>query len=201
MSMSDAASKRSILEEVFTKLQVVRGPDARGRYLAWCVFHPDGQGTPPHKPNLNISERGFHCFACGEKGNLMQLAEKLGVNVKADGRNPEAVYDYRDEKGNLLFQVVSFRGKRFRQRRPDGKGGWIWDLEGVRRVLYRLQELLAAHPDETIYIVEGEKDCDRLMNAGLVATTNPGGAGKWRAEYNEPLRGRAVVILSDNDNP
>jgi hypothetical protein len=111
-----------------------------------------------------------------------------------------AIYDYRDETGAPLFQVVRKEPKAFRQRRPDGRGGWISNLDGVRRVLYRVPELLAAPKDAPVFIVEGEKDADRLAALGLVATTNPGGAGKWRPEYNEPLRGRRVVILPDNDD-
>ena len=53
-------------------------------------------------------------------------------------------------------------------------------MKGVRRVLYRLPELLA-RPDEPVYVVEGEKDADRLASMGLLATTNSGGAGKWQA--------------------
>jgi hypothetical protein len=112
-----------------------------------------------------------------------------------------AEYDYRDEAGIMLYQVVRRVPKDFRQRRPDGKGGWIWNLQGVHRVLYRLPELLAAPIAEPVFIVEGEKDCDRLRGLGLVATTNSGGAGKWKGEYREALRGRRVVLLPDNDEP
>nr|MDQ3820087.1 AAA family ATPase [Acidobacteriota bacterium] len=52
-----------------------------------------------------------------------------------------------------------------------------------------------------VFIVEGEKDCDYLASLGLLATTNAGGAGKWRNEYNEALRDRHVIILPDNDDP
>jgi hypothetical protein len=76
-----------------------------------------------------------------------------------------------------------------------------WNLEGVRRVLFRLQELLKADPKARVYIVEGEKDVKRLVKLGLVATTNSGGAGKWQPEYNRFLKGRRVVILPDNDEP
>src|SRR5262249_34678401 len=72
-------------------------------------------------------------------------------------------YDYYDENGTLLFQVVRFEPKDFRQRRPDGRGGWIWNVRDARRVLYRLPELLKAlAAGETIYIPEGEKDVDNL---------------------------------------
>lgn len=111
-----------------------------------------------------------------------------------------ATYDYRDEHGQLLFQAVRYDPKNFSQRRPDGHGGWIYNLEGVRRTLYRLPELLAADPFAMVYLVEGEKDVDRLRNLGLVATCNPQGALKWRPEYADAIRDRHVVMLPDNDD-
>jgi hypothetical protein len=110
-----------------------------------------------------------------------------------------ATYDYTDQSGRLLFQVVRFQPKRFRQRRPDGHGGWLWNLDGVARPLYRLSDLDKAGKEQWIFVVEGEKDADRLAAQGLTATTNPGGAGKWRAEHTATLVGRKVVILCDND--
>jgi hypothetical protein len=124
-------------------------------------------------------------------------------NPQANGRalasEIEKTYDYRNADGKQLFQVVRYFPKGFRQRRPDGAGGWIWNLEGVERALYRLPELLAADERETVYMVEGEKDADRLAALGLVATTNPEGARKWRSEYTAALRGRHVAIVPDND--
>ena len=127
------------------------------------------------------------------------------ANLSTDDRLLRT-YDYSDESGTLLFQTVRLwapppKNKDFRQRRPDGKGGWIWNLEGVRRVLYRLPELRAANPLEWVFLAEGEEDVDALVGLGLVATTNPMGAGKWKPEYAEFLRGRRVVILPDNDDP
>jgi len=112
-----------------------------------------------------------------------------------------ATYDYRDESGALLFQVVRFDPKDFRQRVPTGDGGWSGSTAGVRRVPYHMPDLRAADASKPVYVVEGEKDADRLRAAGLVATCNAGGAGKWRDEYGEVLRGRSVVILPDNDGP
>jgi AAA domain len=110
-----------------------------------------------------------------------------------------ATYDYTDEHENLLYQVVRLEPKDFRQRRPDGAGGWVWKLEGVRRVLYRLPELLSVEPDELVLVCEGEKDADRARLMGFAATTNAGGAKKWRPEYAEPLRGRPAAIIPHND--
>lgn len=138
---------------------------------------------------------------------------KAQVKQHLNGTTPRrgkivATYDYRDEAGKLLFQVVRYATKSptdpkvFSQRRPspDGKGGWVDNVNGVRRVLYHLPELLA-NDQAQVFIVEGEKDADRLASLGLIATTNSGGAGKWLDGYADSLRGRNVVILPDNDAP
>jgi hypothetical protein len=110
-----------------------------------------------------------------------------------------ATYPYHDADGKLLYQAIRLEPKSFRFRRPDGNGGWIWNLVGTQRFLYRLPELLAAPVETAIHICEGERDVDNLVNLGFVATCNPAGAGKWRNEYTEHLRGRHVVLLADND--
>jgi hypothetical protein len=99
----------------------------------------------------------------------------------------------------VLYEGVRYDPKDFAQRRPDGAGGYVWNLKGIERVLYRLPELLAANRDELVHVPEGEKDVDRLVRLGLVATTNPEGAGKWRDEYTATLKGLHVAILQDND--
>ncbi len=190
----------SPLKEILSRLKVVKGPDSRGEYIAWCPFHKDGEGKPPHQPNLNVSTRGFICHACGAKGGLRKLAECLGMEVPTMQESFEAIYDYKDRDGNLLYQQIRKPGKKFRFRRPDGNGDWIWNLSGVDRILYRLPELVAS-PGKPVFIAEGEKDADRLTKEGLLATTNPGGAGRWKKEYSMDLKGRDVVILPDNDEP
>lgn len=135
---------------------------------------------------------------------LYSLAGEPLPNGTDTSWNHATIYDYCDERGDLLFQAVKYSNrphhKRFTQRRPDGNGGWVWKLAGVRRVLYRLPELLAAPPDEMVFVCEGEKDADNVRRLGLVATSNPGGAGKWRAEYSDFLKGRHCAILVDNDD-
>ena len=195
-----------IFAQVREKLHIVKGPLDDGRYIAWCPYHSDGQGKPPHNPNFYISQWGFICHACGEKGSLQKLANYLGIisprEASVSGQDQDIVvtYDCRDEDGNLLFQVVRTNDKRFWQRRPDGEGNWINNLDGVRRVLYRLPEI-CSRPDDLVFVVEGEKDVERLEKEGLLGTTNAGGAGKWRSEYSESLQGRDVAVLFDNDKP
>lgn len=123
-------------------------------------------------------------------------------NGKSDTRSlgrTVAEYDYTDEQGELLFQVVRKEPKNFPQRRPNGRGGWVWSVKDVRRVLYRLPKLLAADPSETIYVFEGEEDVHKAEEDSLTGTTNPEGALKWFEEFSETLRGRAVVIVPDED--
>lgn len=136
-----------------------------------------------------------------EKNGLREVTStpRPAVDVPPVKRKEVAKYNYVDETGTLLFQVVRFEPKDFRQRCPVD-GHWSWSVKGVRKVPYRLRELLGA-VDATVYIVEGEKDVDRLMPLGLTATCNAGGAGKWSAELSEFFRERRVVILPDNDEP
>jgi putative DNA primase/helicase len=111
-----------------------------------------------------------------------------------------ATYDYVATDGALLFQAVRLEPKGFRQRRPDGRGGWTWSLGETAPVLYGLPDVLeAARAGRQIFIVEGEKDADALRELGYCATTSPMGAGKWRDEYAAALDGASVVVLPDND--
>lgn len=112
-------------------------------------------------------------------------------------------YDYTDENGKILYQNCRFSRldgtKTFRLRRPDGQGGWIWSLGETQRVLYGLPALLQAiAAGRTIYIVEGEKDADRLLSLGLSATTSSS-ASSWEAAFAERLLGADVVIVQDMD--
>lgn len=138
---------------------------------------------------------------------LLEAKERDGLreNVVAfDGYRPAefTTYDYRDEVGSLLFQVVRLVPKDFRQRRPNGNGGWTWDLQGVRIVPFRLPELAQAIRGQQVWIAEGEKDVMSMVEVGLVATCNPMGAGKWGkidATAVEAFRGMDVLIVADKD--
>jgi putative DNA primase/helicase len=188
-----------LIGSILSRLEEVRGPDHQGNYTAYCPFHNDGKGIPPHNPNLKIYPKGFNCIACNEHGNLRKLAEKLGIEQSK--KEIEKTYDYLRADGRLNFQVVRYRNpKTFSQRRPDGKGGWHWDMMGIIRTLYKLPELLQRQ-NEIVFIVEGEKDVESLFCLGLLATTNPGGAGKWDDSYSDALKGRDVIIIPDNDIP
>lgn len=124
---------------------------------------------------------------------------------RVDWNAPLATYTYADEWGTLLHQKQRFRGgergKTFRVRRPLPNGGWAHDMKGVRRVLYRLPELLAAISSGVpVYVVDGEKDADTLWNQGHAATCDPMGAGKWQTEYAAVLaKATEVIVVADKE--
>jgi|GEM_PF-2837055 len=134
-----------------------------------------------------------------DTGEIMQDVKK-SPDVKA-------VYKYCDADNNLVFEVLRLepgrngKGKEFRQRRPTGNGGWVYNLREIaEKPLYRLPEWLHAE-DEFVFLVEGEKDADNLFALGLKATCNSCGAGSWLPNYAEQLAGKNVVVIPDNDEP
>lgn len=185
-----------------------RSRGSKGWWNAKCPAHEDGKASLALK-DTDDGGVAYTCMAGCDKRAVGDALRARGLLPEREDDSPKPkprrrlvqTYDYVDEAGELLFQVVRYEPKDFRQRRPDpdASDGWIWKLNGVRRVLYRLPELLAAEPDKTVFIVEGEKDVDRLRSLGLVATTSPQGAGKWALADRGALAGRHVVVLPDND--
>jgi hypothetical protein len=191
--------------EILQKLQKVKR--TQSGWNALCPSHNDKQRS------LSVKESDgkilLKCFAgCDvqtivsalglEMKDLFESSNGFHSNGKPKTKRIVETYDYTDENGDLLFQSVRYEPKDFRQRRIDGNGDFIWNLENTRLVLYRLPEILAS---PLVYLVEGEKDVETLRSNDLPATCNPMGAGKWRNEYNEFLRDKTVVVLPDNDEP
>ena len=181
-------------------------PARNGAGHTHCPAHVD------ERTSLSIAEKDgkqlFNCQAGCSQGAVLAALRKRelwpGPQPRAKGKSLGHIigtYNYIDENGNPLFQTVRYEPKDFRQRQPNGKGGWIWNLQGVRRVLYCLSELIEADHAKPVFILEGEQHVDRLRLLGLVATTNPMGAGKWQKEYVPWLKDRHVVVMPDNDIP
>src|SRR5262245_10858625 len=155
------------------------------------------------KPDAN-ADGGFIVFSfsgddpivCRDYVRTRLGLPPLELKRRSNGKDAAATYNYVDEAGTVLFQVLRYEPKAFRQRKPDGNGGWNWKLDGVRRVPFGLPELIEAiaaeHP---IFVVEGERDVLTLNRLGVIATTNAGGAGKWRSEFSEYLRGADVILI------
>jgi hypothetical protein len=137
--------------------------------------------------------------------NIPEILErKFGIQRQAQqslqpARFMSAVYDYIDDQGEVRYQVRRFEPKTFRQCRPDGKGGWLFNMDGVEALPYNLHKILA-RPDEPVFIVEGEKAAEKVATLGLLATTSHGGAKKWQPVLNQYFAGRNVVVLADNDD-
>jgi hypothetical protein len=130
-----------------------------------------------------------------------------------DYMHPQAVFDYEDADGNLLYQnvrlppvaadgspVMSYKGKpdgQFCLRRPDENGGWVADLGNVAQVPYRLPDVSKALVHgATVFIPEGEAKADHLWEWGIPATHIASGT----KDYAELFRDADVVLMPDNDD-
>lgn len=108
-----------------------------------------------------------------------------------------AEYVYSDAEGQPSRKVGRTADKQFPQWRWEGDR-WISGVKGLPPYPYRLPELLAS--EGPVFICEGEKDVDRLAGLGFIATTNPGGAGNWKADLNRWFAGRTCYVLEDDDD-
>lgn len=113
------------------------------------------------------------------------------------------INQYKDEKGNVLYEVVKQReGKPYLCRQPIGDGEYEYSIQNVRRVIYNLPAVLEAiKKGEVIFITEGESKVDTLSELGITATTVFSKyTNKWKEYYNQFLDGaRGVIILQDDD--
>lgn len=191
-------------------------------WMALCPAHED------RNPSLSVSE-GDMCalVTCHAGCETEAVLSALGISMRdlydepLERTDPDEwvpkghefvdSYDYVDASGRLVFQVVRARDekgeKTFWQRRPDvgSRSGWAWNLrelsEEQRLIPYRLREVTQARDaGQVIWIAEGEKDAEALVRAGVCATCNAGGAGKWTARHASHLSGAAsVTVVQDKD--
>lgn len=206
------------MRKVETLTEAIEDAKRGEQTMVRCPGHDDGEASLHVAPGTTqpvIMTCHAGCtldVILGESGIDLDaiLAEGFDDNRANDEWTPAGPashrYRYTDEQGNLLYEVlrVPLPGgkKTFRQRHPDvaARSGWAWSMDGVRRVLYRLPEVLKAKIDgRIIYIVEGEKDVESLRSKGEIATTSPMGAGKWHEDYTQALAGANIVIIPDAD--
>src|SRR4030095_13884447 len=157
------------------------------QWLARCPAHDDRTAS------LAVREGDdgrvlVHCHAgCATDAVLAALGLDDTALFEEAPRTKATIvetYPYQDVQGRLLYETVRLEPKDFRQRRPDGAGGWIWNLIDVPRVCYRLPDLV---DKAAILVVEGEKDANAAWAGGVPATTNVGGVGKWTAAQTAQL--------------
>ena len=160
-----------------------------GWWSAKCPAHEDGKASL----GLHDTDDGgvaWKCMAgCDSKA--------VGDALKAEGLLPERPKRERKAKAKPARSSppTTTRTRTARccsrwcatSRRTSGSGGPTRTARRAgsgasatsRRPLYRLPELLAADPAEPVFLVEGEKDVDRLRSLGLTATTTAQGADNW----------------------
>ncbi len=196
-------------EEILSHLEGVTKSGAG--WMALCPAHDDG------KPSLSISKGSdgrtlLKCLAgCRTEDVVAAMGltmadlfetqpKKRSGSQKSRGRIV-ANYPYEDANGKLLYEKLRFDPKGFCWHHPDGKRGWLKDRGDAAPMLYRLPEILKADADDMMFVCEGEKDADALRALGLIATTNPDGAGKWNTIDDTPLHNRHIAIVGDKDAP
>lgn len=181
-------------------------------YKSFCPIHEaDGSG---HSPSLTIAAGRkvavvVKCQAGCSQSELIKMLEIAPEPRQNDKPRLVATYSYRDPAGREIRQKLRFVPKDFRIRHQDAAGKWVYRSGDGPAVLYHLPELKTAIAQgATVFVVEGEKDADRLVALGLVATCNIEGAAKpeqrpkWKPEYTNQLSGAAcVVLVPDNDKP
>ena len=167
-----------------------RGPRIRARSKTaspsrWCSL--TSLNFPAAEARRRLSEFPFR---------TMMVATGAG-SIPTGPSTIARTYPYTDAAGQRAVRKVRYVPKDFRLRRPDGAGGWTWNLKGIARVLYRLDEL-AEQPE--IHVAEGEDDTDVLRTLGYIATTNDAGADGWRASHTAELvrMGPAIVYLHED---
>lgn len=210
----------------FTRLE---GVEARGErdVMARCPAHDDNRPSL----HVVEDEQGLlvHCFAGCARADIDDALEDvapgtrdlIAVRQRRERGTVIATYDYRNAEGELIYRKLRMEPKSFEFRRPvivpartqgpiqhSEYVRWhpgLKDLAGnyvVEPEPYNLPEVIdAVKRDDPVFLVDGEKDCDRLAEEGVAATCSPYGMARWRADWNEYLRGAVVFVVADRDEP
>ncbi len=189
--------------EFLGKLQNVR--KTSNGWVALCPSHDDRQ----HSLSIKVADGRIllKCFAACDVNRIVSALQielkdlftdmrKTAAKSNSQPKKIAAVYQYTDENGKLLYENVRFEPKDFRQRRFDENGNEVWNLNGARRVPYRLPELVeGAKGTAEIWLCEGEKDADNLRKFGFTVSSFK----NWKAEFNDFLKTSDVVLFADHD--
>ena len=122
---------------------------------------------------------------------------------------PTAVYEYRSSSNQVAFYVRRFQNADTKKFIPlsygttDGKNHkWTAYWIPENRPIYNLQALMN-RTDDPVLIVEGEKSAIAAQNLfpEMVVITSSGGSSQAAKSDWSPLKGRAIYIWPDNDDP
>jgi 5S rRNA maturation endonuclease (ribonuclease M5) len=172
----------------FTDALENHGCRRRGRNMWTCPAHDDTEPSLSVDPGRN----GGVVMKCHAGCDWRDILNAVGL-TPADIRTEVERYPYRDEHGKVLNKKIRFTPKQFIYEHS---------LNGAHLPLYNLPEVMTAIKEgKRIWLVEGEKDANRLTMMGEVATANPNGAAEWHPEYTEALIGADVIIVADRDEP
>lgn len=193
------------LDDLLQKLK--KAKHTPNGWMALCPAHSDANRS------LSVAEKNgkilLHCFAgckvhsiVGSLGlQMSDLFEANGLHVNppppVQAKTITAIYEYFDADGTLSYENVRYHPKGFTQRRPDGNGGYIYNLQGVTRIPYRLPEIIQATktPDAEIWLCEGEKDAESVRSLGFAASSFK----TWTDDFNQYVKSAHVVLFSDHD--
>jgi hypothetical protein len=172
------------------------------QWSALCPSHPD------RSPSLRVAEGddGRALVKCEAGCETQVVVAAIGLRMAdlfpegpARRRGWQRAHIYTDESGTPLYRVCKFGPRRWATFRPDAssESGWSPGITGVRRVLYRLPDILNRPYDDPVWCCEGERDADTAARLGLVATTTAGNG--WGRTDLSPLRARRCIVVCDQD--
>lgn len=216
---NDLPRPRALAEEVIQYLDNVQR--AGDGWVASCPCPEHEDKEPSFSIRDGETDIIFTCHGGCTRENCMRALGALGAlppleKKKKAGRpstkttrdkKEVAWYNYTDENGELIYQVVRYEPKTFRQRVPLDNGKWEYSLKSVEKMYpYLLRNFHSDQrvnesdgADRAVCIFEGEKDADAACELGLLGTTLPMGAGKWKPEYLQWFAGRKVYLIPDDD--
>ena len=180
-----------------------------------------------HKGSLAIllDKDSFYDHENNEGGGVLDLIKREMTNIhpmewlRSNGfieEKQKIEYIYKTESEKLFV-------KKIRNPKPGVSFWWNHYLNGkwlptrgpnTLEILYHLPEVISAiKSEQTIFVVEGEKDVDNVCKLNLCATCSPDGAAgmnkrtgkpatpKWYKICSEQLRDADIIVLNDNDVP
>ncbi len=172
-------------------------------FQAQCPAHEDSN------PSLTVTDKGDKVLLYCHRGcdvtaiisNLSMKQSDLFQNPNTPPISNKRTHNYPDEDSIIIKRkiIVGTGKKTGYWQTPDGNGGWQNGLNDARKIPYNLPGLIAG--DGPVFIPEGEKDVDSLIQLGLTATTAGGSSDKWRKEYGQYVIGKDVIVLGDRDVP